>query len=483
MMPHLRSRASASTPEVSPRSSSGARLLIVSNRLPVTVHAVDGRANVTPSVGGLATGLRKTHERPGGLWIGWPGSLDGLSDAARTDAMRQLEEKRTIPVGLTAREIRGFYERFSNGILWPLCHDRIDQMPLRVRGWDAYESVNERFADTVASVHRDGDLIWVHDYHLMRLPALLRARLPRARIGFFLHVPFPAPDILFALPMRRALVDGLLGADVIGFHTRRYRGHFASALRRLLDIEMGPDAAITHGGRRIQLGVFPMGIDADDFAARASSREVTHEVLGLRSPTQRLIVGIDRLDYSKGIARRLLAIERLLETRPEWRGHLRLVQVAVPSRSRVTAYRRLRHEVDRLVGRINGRFGTPAWTPVHYLYRSVNPTTLSALYRTADVMLVTPLRDGMNLVAKEFVASRTDEGGVLVLSEFAGAAAELTDALLVNPYDVDGVADAMHHALTMDAIERRRRMVGLRSRVLGHDIHHWTASFLDALAV
>jgi len=322
----------------------------------------------------------------------------------------------------------------------------------------------------------------VHDYHLMRLPALLRQRLPEARIGFFLHVPFPNPEIFLALPTRRWLVEGLLGADVVGFHTRRWRGHFTAALRRLLGIEMDADATIRYDQRRVALGVFPIGVDASYFSHEATSRDVTTEVLELRHPTQRFLVGVDRLDYTKGIPRRLLAFERLLEQHPEWREHVRLVQVAVPTRSRVRAYRRLRREVDALVGRINGRFATPSWTPIHYVYRGLPQDTLLALYRTADVMLVTPLRDGMNLVAKEFVACRTDENGVLVLSEFAGAADELTDALLVNPYDVDGVADAMHRALTMDRAERRRRLRSLRAKVQANDVHHWADSFLDALA-
>jgi trehalose 6-phosphate synthase/phosphatase len=268
---------------------------------------------------------------------------------------------------------------------------------------------------------------------------------------------------------------------VIGFHTRRWRGHFTAALRRLFGVEMDADATIRHEGRRIALGVYPIGVDVDALEERARARDVNAEVLSLRSPSQRLLVGIDRLDYSKGIPRRLLALERLLITRPEWRERVRLVQIAVPTRSRVRAYRRLRGDVDALVGRINGRFGTPTWTPVHYVYRALPQVTLLALYRSADVMLVTPLRDGMNLVAKEFVASRSDETGVLILSEFAGAADELTDALLVNPYDIDGVVDAMHRALTMDRAERRHRLCALRAAVRANDVRHWSRSFIDAL--
>jgi trehalose 6-phosphate synthase/phosphatase len=466
---------------VTPRGDGG-RLIIVSNRLPVTVHTDGDTATVRRSSGGLATGMRGPHERSQGMWVGWPGDLSALDDGGRAAVLDQLAALRTIPVHLSDSEVRVFYEDISNAVLWAICHDRIDRLPLRVVGWDIYEAANERFADAVVEQWRPGDTIWVHDYQLLRLPALLRARLPQARIGFFLHIPFPNPEIFFTLPVRRWLVEGMLGADLIGFHTRRYRGHFTAALRRLIGLEMDATDHVVHGGRRIRLGIFPMGVDAADFAHRATSREVSSLTLELKQNSQRLLVGIDRLDYSKGIARRLLSFEQLLIQHPEWRERVRLVQVAVPSRGRVSEYRRFRREVEALVGRVNGEFATPGWTPVQYLFRSVSSPTLLSLYRAADVMLVTPLRDGMNLVAKEFVASRSDEDGVLVLSEFAGAADELRDALLVNPYDVDGVAEAIHAALTMDGLERRSRMRRLRAQVFQWDVHRWAGAFLDTLS-
>ncbi|HEY9226434.1 MAG TPA: trehalose-6-phosphate synthase, partial [Gemmatimonadaceae bacterium] len=367
---------------------------------------------------------------------------------------------------------------------WPVFHDRLDQAPLHTDAWGAYETVNARFADAVAAQWRPGDMIWIHDYHLMRLPALLRARIPDAQIGFFLHIPFPNPEIFFTLPVREALVEGLLGADVIGFHTRRYRGHFTAALRRLLGLEMDADAHVRYQGRQIALGIFPMGIDAGAFAHRTTARAVTTAVMDLRAGAlhERLILGIDRLDYSKGILRRLLSFQRLLLRHPEWRERVRLIQLAVPSRGGVRAYRRLRDEVERLVSRINGEFSTPSWTPIRYMHRSVDDTTLLAMYRAADVMLVTPVRDGMNLVAKEFAACRSDEDGVLILSEFAGAADQLVDALIVNPYDVEAVGEAIHRALSMEGSERRRRMRRLREHVLHHDVHRWAAGFVGALA-
>ena len=457
------------------------RLLIVSNRLPVTVRVIDGRVSVRRSVGGLATGLQTPHERSGGLWIGWPGLTGRLDAAARADVDRQLAELRTVPLTLDAREVEVFYERISNSVLWPVCHDRVDQLPLDVEGWDVYESVNARYADAVAEHHRPGDVIWVHDYHLMRVPALLRERIPDAKIGFFLHIPFPNPEIFFTLPTRSWLAEGLLGADLIGFHTLRFHGHFRAALRRLFSIEASAKGVVEWNGRPVRLGVFPMGIDAADFTRRAASSEVVAKVAEYTHPRERLLVGIDRLDYTKGIPRRLLAVERLLTLHPEWKERVRLVQVAVPSRDNVGAYRRFRREVESTVGRINGEFATPNWTPIQYIHRSVSSTTLLALYRAADVMLVTPVRDGMNLVAKEFPASRIDEDGVLVLSEFAGAADELVDALIVNPYDIEGTAEAIHRALTMEPGERTRRMRALRTTVRQRDVHHWVAGFLAAL--
>lgn len=448
----------------------------------MTTTVEDGRPVVRRSVGGLATGLRTPHERSGGLWIGWPGSMSGLDAEGERDVLRQLADLRTVPIALTPREVEVFYEEISNAVLWPLCHERVDMLPLRVTGWEEYEAVNSRFADIVADHWRPGDLVWVHDYQLLRVPALLRQRIPEARIGFFLHVPFPSPETFLTLSRRKWLVEGMLGADLIGVHTRRHRGHLTAALRRLFGVEMAADETVEYQGRRVRLGIFPMGVDAAAIAERATAREVNVQTLEFKTAGHRLFVGIDRLDYSKGIPRRLLALEQLLLAHPDWRERVRLVQVAVPSRGGVSAYRRFREEVDRMVGRINGAFATPTWTPVHYLYRSVPEATLLALYRAADVMLVTPVRDGMNLVAKEFAASRTDEEGVLVLSEFAGAADELVDAVIVNPYDVDGMAAAMHTALTMPGHERRTRMRALRRQVLANDVHQWVASYLETLA-
>lgn len=465
---------------IAPAQPANGRMLLVSNRLPVTLVDKEG-TTLTPSGGGLATGLTRVHGASESLWIGWGGGDQPYTSTARPELESELAARRLRAVPLSPSEIGDFYERIANGVLWPMFHDQLEQLPQIVEGWEVYETVNERFADVVAACYRPGDTIWIHDYHLLRLPALLRARLPEARIGFFLHIPFPSPELFFALPRRRWLIEGMLGADVIGFHVERYRAHFVAAYERLF----GAGAArepLTHQGRSVRVGVFPMGIDAAAFAERAGDRAVVAEMMRLRADRGvRLLIGIDRLDYSKGIPRRLLAIERLLMRYPQWRERIRLVQVAVPSRETVPAYQQIRLTVEQLVGRINGQYGTHRWAPIRYLYQGVSDVVLSALYRAADALLVTPLRDGMNLVAKEFVASRTDRDGVLVLSEFAGAADELTQAVMVNPYDVDGMADAIHHALMLSREERRERMNAMREQVLCHDVSAWADGFLGAL--
>ncbi|WNG44558.1 bifunctional alpha,alpha-trehalose-phosphate synthase (UDP-forming)/trehalose-phosphatase [Archangium minus] len=458
------------------------RLLLVSNRLPVTVKADKDGVSVVRSAGGLATGLRGPHERSGGLWIGWPGDVSRLTPQQRASVEAQLAELRCVPLYLSASEVSRFYEGYSNRTLWPLCHYLIDRIPEQERDWDVYRKVNERFADLVARHYQPGDTIWVHDYQLMLVPAFLRARLPQARIGFFFHIPFPSSEIFRTLPHRADLVRGLLGADLIGFHTITYVRHFSSTLMRLLGLETVVDR-VAYDGREVRLGAFPMGIDAQAFENLAKEPAVLEEVRTHREKSSelRLLLGVDRLDYTKGIPRRLLAVQRLLEREPTWRGRLRFVQVAVPSRTAVADYAAYRDKVDELVGRINGLYGSVHNVPVHYLYRSFNERQLTALYRAADVMFVTPIRDGMNLVAKEFCAARPDEDGVLVLSEFAGAADEMGDAVMVNPYDVEGMADALEAALEMPEEERRTRMRNLRARVKEYDVHWWVRSFLDEL--
>jgi trehalose 6-phosphate synthase/phosphatase len=457
------------------------RLLIVANRLPVTVRPTASGVEVERSTGGLATGLSRPHEQSGGLWIGWSGAGDDLTPVQQAELEAQLASQRLIGVPLSRDLVARYYEGYSNGVLWPLFHYLLDQVPLQPSEWDAYLQANEQFAEAVASQYRSGDLIWIHDYQLLLLPGLLRRRLPDARIGFFLHIPFPSEELFRTLPARRQLLEGLLGADLVGFHTPTYLRHFATALTDILGLTVDIDR-VQLPGREVRLGVFPMGVDASLFQNLSRDPAVEAEAEALRGDgSVRILVGVDRLDYTKGIPRRLLAFERMLQTHPELREKVRLVQVAVPSRTGVEAYQDFRSLVDGLVGRINGAFGTPRWVPVHYIFRGLSAADLVALYRAADVMLVTPLRDGMNLVAKEFVASRTDGDGVLVLSEFAGAAWELPEALQVNPYDIDATGEVIFRALTMEPEERRARLAPLRERVATFDVHRWVSHFLEQL--
>ncbi|HVC21354.1 MAG TPA: bifunctional alpha,alpha-trehalose-phosphate synthase (UDP-forming)/trehalose-phosphatase [Vicinamibacterales bacterium] len=458
------------------------RLLIVSNRLPIAIRLEEGHVRLVNASGGLATGLRGCHEQSDGAWLGWPGDMSRLTPPQVRDLGQRLQAQRIVPVELSMAEVRRYYEEFSNGVLWPLFHYLLDRIPVGANGWTTYQQVNAKFADAIVRHYQPGTMIWVHDYQLMLVPRLVRERLPDARIGFFLHIPFPSPDVFRILPWREDIMRGLLGADLIGFHTFSYQRHFADALLQLLGLECSVDRTVVDG-REVRLGVFPMGVDVGAFERLAADPGAQAEAEAIRAEAggRQILLGVDRLDYTKGIPRRLLAIERLLEAGPAWRDHLRFIQLAVPSRTKIEMYKGFRREVEETVGRINGTYGTVGSVPIHYLYRSVSPRRLVAMYRAADVMVVTPVRDGMNLVAKEFVASRTDGDGVLVLSELAGAAAELGEALLVNPYDVDGMAATLEHALTMDAAERSTRMRNLRGRVVAQDIHRWTASFLEAL--
>ncbi len=458
-----------------------ARVLIVANRLPVTVATdADGGLAIEASPGGLASGLATVHARADTLWIGWPGTTDAVEPDPLALA-RALAERRLVGVTLSAEELQRYYDGYSNGVLWPLFHYFFERLPLEIAGFDTYEAVNQRFADAVVAQYREGDLVWVHDYQLMLVPELVRRRLPSARIGFFLHIPFPSSEVFRTLPHRERILEGLLGADLVGFHTAAYMRHFATAVLRVLGAQSDVER-LAWRGREVQMGVFPMGVDATALAHEAAHPDVEAQARTWREESGvRILLGIDRLDYTKGIPRRLLAFERLLEHHPELRERVRLVQVAVPSRADVQAYQTFREQADALIGRIHGAFATPSWVPVHWMYRGVSREELLALYRAADVMLVTPLRDGMNLVAKEFCAARSDEDGVLVLSEFAGAASELSEALMVNPYDVEGSAATYYRALSMPDEERRSRMLALRLRVLAYDAARWATRFLATL--
>jgi trehalose 6-phosphate synthase/phosphatase len=463
------------------RASAPGRTLIVSNRLPVTARIVGGEVRLRQSDGGLATGLRSVHEHQGGLWIGWSGLTDEASLGTRHAIASRLRDVGALSVPLSEEEVAGYYRGYSNSALWPVLHNCLRYPLVGCRDWELYRAVNERYADVVAQHLRTGDQVWVHDFHLMLLPRLVRDRCPGAKIGFFLHSPFPPAESFATLRGASKLLDGVLGANLIGFHTRDYGRHFTAAVRLMLGHPTASDETEADA-RQPRVFTCPMGIDVPFFAAWARKPAVITEAARIRGDCEGpLFVGIDRLDYTKGIAERLRAFERLLELEPNLRGRARLIQVAVPSREDASGYAENRRAVEALVARLNHRYGHEEWTPVEYRYRSVDTATLVALYRAADVMLVTPVCDGMNLVAKEFVACRDDEEGVLVLSSRAGAAAELHAAVLTDPRDPDDLVRAYRVALEMSAVERRIRMRHLRLTVETHDVFQWSKRFLEAL--
>ncbi|MBN2464492.1 bifunctional alpha,alpha-trehalose-phosphate synthase (UDP-forming)/trehalose-phosphatase [candidate division WOR-3 bacterium] len=459
------------------------RLIIVSNRLPVSVTLEGRDFELRQSPGGLATGLGSVHGGRGSVWVGWPGTFVPTGDSrTRMRITRRLVESRCRPVFLSRSELDDYYRGFSNRTLWPLFHYFPTLAEPNWSFWRAYQMVNARFADRVAEIWREGDLIWVHDYHLMLLPGFLRRRVPHATVGFFLHIPFPSFEVFRLLPWRRELLEGVLGADVVGFHNYDYTRHFLSCARHILGFEHRFDR-VAIDSRSVAVDAFPMGIDYERFNRPAASiaRRRLETVTRVPARRRRRILSIDRLDYTKGIVERLDSYDAFLDLHPEYRGKIELVLLVVPSRTRVERYRDLREQIDRAVGRINGRYGGIDWTPVHYLYRSVPFERLVALYESADVALVTPLRDGMNLVSKEYVACQVDGHGVLVLSETAGAAEELAEALLVNPYDRLQNVAALAQALSMPEEEQVRRMRLMQDRLRRYDVRAWAADFIGRL--
>jgi trehalose 6-phosphate synthase/phosphatase len=456
-------------------------MILASNRLPVAITTAPEGPALTPSSGGLASALREYHEAGDGSWIGWLGDTHALDDAAMAALTAQAAHKRLKPVALTADEVSLYYDGYSNAVLWPLFHYLLDKVQLDASDeWRAYVSVNERFADAIAAEVDGSDTVWVHDYQLMLVPTLLRQRAGSSRIGFFLHIPWPSADVFRILPSRAEILAGLLGADLIGFQTENDRQNFMHSAAEVLGVDYGPHS-LRWEDRDVQLGVYPIGIDVATFTRE--SAEIDAMTAQIRADThgKKIVLGVDRLDYTKGLERRMLAIDRLLEREPALRDQLHFIQLAVPSREKIDAYAELRKTVNELVSRINSNHGSPTSSPVQFLYRSIPIDELIALYRAADVMLVTPLRDGMNLVCKEYVAARIDGRGSLVLSDFAGAAAELATSIRVNPYDILGVAAAIERAMFMTEEEQHLRMRELRHVVLGQPVQAWAAEFLRDL--
>jgi len=454
------------------------KLVVVSNRGPYRHEVTRGGERWVRAAGGLVTALDPVLQKRGGVWVSAKQAKDFDSiTVPAPDLAYDLAH-----VSLKRGEQSGFYEGVSNAVLWPLLHGFEPTIQLGQAPWTSYVDANHEFAETTLTTSGAGDLIWVQDYHLMLVPEMLRRKRPKARIGWFCHIPWPPADTFGILPWREEILEGLLGADVLGFHLPEYAEHFRQCVRRFTAHRVSRNT-IQYRGRKIETIAAPIGIPVDELQALASDPDVGREVERIRQmmANRKLVLGVDRLDYTKGIPERLTAFEHLLRKDRAAANRVALIQVMVPSRTDVQAYADLKAEIDRMVGDINGRFADTGCVPIHYLYRNLSQRALFAHYRAADVALVTPLRDGMNLVAHEYAAARTDEDGVLILSEFAGAAKYLKGAVLVNPYDGESTTSALHQALNMKATEKRKRMRALRAEVMRLDVHRWADGYLAAL--
>lgn len=458
-------------------------LVIVSNRLPVSIKHVDGKLEVYPSSGGLATGLAGYTKRAGTKWIGWPGlPSDDLSEADKAEIVRRLKRYRCYPVFLTKKQIDRYYNGYSNGVLWPLFHDLPVQAGNSQQNWEAYHKVNAQFAAEILRLSTPGSTIWVHDYQLLLVPTLLRAERPTDHIGFFLHIPFPAPHNLLAHRHAKALLSGMLGADLVGFHTAGYTQHFLDSCNQA-DLGTLSGSQIVLPGRAVQATEFPMGIDYGKFAQASKQRTVAAEYKKLQRKYAglKVIATVDRLDPTKGFLERLEAYRQLLAQNPHLRERIVMVMLAIPSRQDIAVYRKLRQRVETLIDEINDTYGTRKWQPIEYRYQTLPFAQLTALYRRADIAFVAPVRDGMNLVAKEYVASQADQKGVLVLSETAGAAAELKDAIQVNPARPSTMLGGLTQALNLSTQELRRRTSTMQRHLRTFTVQNWADSFMQSL--
>lgn len=468
-------------------SHAGKRLIVVSNRLPVQIQNGPGRRwQAKESDGGLVSALVPVLSRRGGIWIGWPGTASRAGAAVRAALENTTRNRayRLVPVSLTAAEVRDFYRGFSNQIVWPLFHDCLNLCNFAPRFWQAYKSANRKFAESIAEIVEPEDLIWVHDYQLMHVAAELRRLGVRNKTGFFNHIPFPTPDVFRRIPWRSEIAGALSEYDLLGFQVPRDEQHFRGCLDEMGSARAGTSRAANLDDRP-RSGSFPISIDFEEFENQAASTAVRDRVRQLEGdyPNRQILLGVDRLDYSKGLLEKLAGLKLALERFPELRGRIVLLQYVVPSREKVSEYRNLRLRIERKVGEINGAFSEPGWIPVHYYFQGLDREELCAHYRWADTCLVTSIKDGMNLVAKEYCAAQVGEPGVLVLSEFAGAAGSLKDhALIVNPFDVSGVSDAIRDAFAMPRPERRRRMKVMRAHIREHDVHAWVDRYMAELA-
>ena len=469
-----------------------AKNIIVSNRLPLQITKLDNSFEFTPTSGGLATGMNSVHKGQKSLWVGWPGiNDDEIDKKAWAPLKKSLKNEGYFPVSLNRKELENFYFGLSNKSLWPLFHYFIEISVFNKEQWKSYQEVNQKFADSVLKNIEKGDTIWIHDYQLLLCPKMIKEVRPDVTIGFFLHIPFPSFEIFRIFPWREPLLEGMLGADLIGFHTYDYQRHFLSSVKRILRKEVSFNRVNIYG-REVVVNTFPMGIDYNKFnqAAQTHAHMSKAEKSDLKKQLElhkkgaddgKLILSIDRLDYTKGVVNRIKAFELFLTKYPEYLEKVRLVMLTVPSRSSVSDYKRLKKETDEIVGRVNGKFATINWTPIWYYYRAMNFDDLIDLYMTSDIAMITPVRDGMNLVAKEFIATRVKGDGVLILSEMAGASKELYESLLVNPFDLNQMADAILNAIQMPLEEQQKRNQTMQKRLQRYSVEYWANEFMKAL--
>ncbi|PLY10965.1 MAG: trehalose-6-phosphate synthase [Desulfuromonas sp.] len=455
-------------------------MITVSNRLPIVVSQTEQGPKIRAAAGGLVTALTPVLRKHQGMWIGWPGCPEDPTLQKQMDEFTGKHGYSLQGVDLTEAQVDQFYYGFSNETLWPLFHDLLGHCHFSAEHWKCYQEVNELFAEQIIKSAPADKMVWVHDYQLLLVGAALKSRGFKAPIKFFLHIPFPSPDLFRRLPWRRQIIEAMMEYDLIGLQTLHDRKNFVACVREFyMEVEAETRRRYTlllWRGRKVKVGHYPISIDFDEFDQQARSEEVAEKAWFLHENLEdrQLVLGIDRLDYTKGVPERFLAFERLLEKYPELRSKVSLLQVVVPSRTLVPEYQQLKNQLDQLAGRINSSFGEPGWVPIHYVFRSLNRVELLAHYRACEIGLITPLRDGMNLVAKEYCAASIDNNGVLVLSEFAGAADQMKKhALLVNPYDVEGMADTLYEAVKMPLIERTRRMKMLRSGIRRNDVYQW----------
>jgi trehalose 6-phosphate synthase/phosphatase len=466
---------------------SGQRIIVASNRVPYNIVKSKSGIKYKKSVGGLVTAVDPILSRNGGLWIGWNGSKGHDRDFEKRIEVGREKGKVGYAlkfISLSSTEIKNYYHGFSNRSLWPLFHGFICQSHFDKDYWRFYRKINNRFANNILEEVTGGELIWIHDYQLFLTPEALREQSDRdLKILFFLHIPFPNYESFRVLPWDDQILRGLLGSDLIGFQTQRCAFNFLECCKKILKLDVDfKSKKIFYGDRKVEAGGFPISIDFNHFDNMAGSKKTDRYLKRIKSfgGEARVVMSVERLDYTKGIKERLSAINRFFEKYPEYRKKVVFLQISVPSRTKIKEYIELKKEIDELVGNINGRFADELWSPVHYLYKALPQEKLAALYRISDVCMVTPLRDGMNLIGKEYASCKADGDGVLILSELAGSADELSDySIMVNPYDIEEVADSLHRALCMDLNERKMMMSGLRNIVRKNDIYKWASKFLD----